>query len=49
MLLQTDETRAEELMKKAKQDASSRWELYRQMAALHYTPQNGKDNSEAAE
>ncbi len=49
MLLQTDETRAEELMKKAKQDASGRWELYRQMAALHYTPQNGNEISEGAE
>jgi pyruvate-ferredoxin/flavodoxin oxidoreductase len=36
MLLQTDETRAELLMKLAQKDAKSRWDLYRQMAAMHY-------------
>lgn len=46
MLLQTDENRAEELMKKAKRDAANRWDLYRQMAAMHYTPQNGNENTE---
>ena len=49
MLLQTDENRAEELMKLAKKDASNRWDLYNQMAALHYTPQNGDENIEGAE
>ncbi len=36
MLLQSDEQRAEALMKKAKQDAKSRWQLYQQMAAMHF-------------
>ena len=36
MLLQSDETRAEMLMKLAQKDAKSRWNLYRQMAAMHY-------------
>ena len=42
MLLQSDEQRAEALMKLAQRDARSRWDLYRQMAALHYDiPTNG--------
>jgi pyruvate-ferredoxin/flavodoxin oxidoreductase len=42
MLLLSDEQRAEALMKKAESDARRRWDLYRQMAAMHYTnPQNG--------
>ena len=36
MLLQTDETRAEMLMKQAQKDVKGRWDLYRQMAAMHY-------------
>jgi pyruvate-ferredoxin/flavodoxin oxidoreductase len=36
MLLQSDEQRAEALMKLAEKDARSRWDLYRQMAAMHY-------------
>jgi pyruvate-ferredoxin/flavodoxin oxidoreductase len=36
MLLQSNEDRAEMLMKKAKHDASSRWDLYSQMAQMHY-------------
>jgi pyruvate-ferredoxin/flavodoxin oxidoreductase len=36
MLTQMDESRAEELMKEAQQDAKSRWKLYQQMAAMHY-------------
>ncbi len=36
MLTQTDEKRAEELMKLAQQDAITRWNLYKQMAAMHY-------------
>jgi len=36
MLTQVDETRAEELMREAQQDAKSRWTLYEQMAAIHY-------------
>ncbi len=38
MLVKADEQRAEMLMKEAQQDAKSRWELYKQMAAMHYTP-----------
>jgi pyruvate-ferredoxin/flavodoxin oxidoreductase len=40
MLLQSDETRAEQLLTQAKQDNASRWTLYQQMAAMHY---NGED------
>ncbi len=36
MLLQMDENRAEELMKLAQKDVKGRWDLYRQMAAMHY-------------
>ena len=36
MLLQSDETRAEMLMKSAKQDVTQRWELLKQMAAIQY-------------
>lgn len=36
MLLQSNEARAEILMKKAQQDATKRWALYQQMAALNY-------------
>ena len=36
MLLQSDEQRAEALMKEAKEDVDRRWNLYRQMAAMHY-------------
>ena len=41
MLLQSNEQRAEKLMKLAQQDAEDRWELYKQMAAMHF---NGPDN-----
>jgi pyruvate-ferredoxin/flavodoxin oxidoreductase len=41
-LVQADEARAETLMKLAKKDIQSRWELYRQMAAMHYE-NNGKE------
>jgi pyruvate-ferredoxin/flavodoxin oxidoreductase len=36
MLVQSDEARAEMLMKSAREDVSKRWELYRQMAAIQY-------------
>ncbi|MEW6178840.1 MAG: pyruvate:ferredoxin (flavodoxin) oxidoreductase [Chloroflexota bacterium] len=36
MLLQSDETRAEVLMKQAREDAIRRWKLYQQMAAISY-------------
>jgi pyruvate-ferredoxin/flavodoxin oxidoreductase len=41
MLLQADEQRAEALMKLAQKDVQGRWDLYRQMAAMHYTAPNG--------
>jgi len=37
MLLQSDEARAEALMKNARSDAAKRWQLYQQMAAIQYT------------
>jgi pyruvate-ferredoxin/flavodoxin oxidoreductase len=43
MLLQSDEDRAEALMKLAQKDVSSRWELYEQMASMHYGA-NGNGN-----
>jgi pyruvate-ferredoxin/flavodoxin oxidoreductase len=46
MLTQSDEKRAEELMQLAQKDAQSRWELYRQMAAIHY---NGDGNDASPE
>jgi hypothetical protein len=36
MLLQSDEQRAEQLMQLAQKDVKSRWDLYRQMAAMHF-------------
>ena len=36
MLLQSDENRAEALMKLAQKDVGSRWQLYEQMAAMHF-------------
>jgi pyruvate-ferredoxin/flavodoxin oxidoreductase len=41
MLVQSDESRAEMLLKLAQQDVKSRWSLYEQMAAMHYG--NGGD------
>ena len=43
MLLLSDEQRAEMLMKAAKQDVERRWDLYQQMAAMHYNGGNGKE------
>ncbi len=40
MLMQSDETRAEFLMKEAREDVDKRWELYRQMAAIQYKAHN---------
>ncbi len=42
MLTQMDETRAEELMQAAQQDAKSRWAMYQQMASMNYGIGNGK-------
>ncbi len=36
MLVQSDEVRAEMLLKQAQGDAKSRWEFYKQMAAMNY-------------
>ena len=36
MLVQSDEARAEMLLKQAQGDVKSRWEFYKQMAAMHY-------------
>jgi pyruvate-ferredoxin/flavodoxin oxidoreductase len=46
MLTQTDAARAEKLMAEAEQDARARWQLYQQMAAMHYNP-SGKDEPQA--
>jgi pyruvate-ferredoxin/flavodoxin oxidoreductase len=43
MLLQSDKKRAEALMKQAEEDVDSRWELYQQMAAMHYNGKNGNE------
>jgi pyruvate-ferredoxin/flavodoxin oxidoreductase len=40
MLLQSDEERAEALMKLAQSDAAKRWELYKQMAEIEYNTSN---------
>jgi len=42
MLLQSDEDRAEALMKLAQKDVQSRWQLYEHMAAMQYG-NNGKE------
>jgi len=36
MLTQSNEARAEELMKEAQHDAKARWTFYQQMASMHY-------------
>ena len=49
MLLQTDEIRAETLMRQAQNDVKGRWDLYRQMAAMHYeadAPENPEKGSD---
>jgi pyruvate-ferredoxin/flavodoxin oxidoreductase len=43
MLVQSDEQRAEMLLKQAKQDVKSRLELYKQMAAMHYGNNDGNE------
>jgi len=45
MLLQSDEQRAEALMKLAQKDVRGRWDLYRQMAAMHYEGDNNEKPS----
>jgi pyruvate-ferredoxin/flavodoxin oxidoreductase len=44
MLLQSDEVRAETLMKNARKDVSQRWELYKQMAAIQYSANKPEEN-----
>jgi len=44
MLLQSNEERAEQLMQKARTDAKSRWNLYKQMAEMNYV-KTDKDKS----
>jgi pyruvate-ferredoxin/flavodoxin oxidoreductase len=46
MLVQSDEQRAEDLLKLAQKDVRSRWEYYKQMAAMHYNGTNGNDSQE---
>jgi len=43
MLLQSDEQRAEMLLKRAQQDVKSRWNYYRQMADMHYGDDDGSE------
>ncbi|MBN2146576.1 MAG: pyruvate:ferredoxin (flavodoxin) oxidoreductase [Anaerolineales bacterium] len=43
MLVQSDEARAEELLKLAQKDVNSRWQYYKQMAAMHY---NGSESND---
>ncbi len=44
MLLQSDEVRAEKLMREARDDVKKRWELYKQMANIEYKAFNTEDN-----
>jgi pyruvate-ferredoxin/flavodoxin oxidoreductase len=41
VLVHSDEQRAEELIKLAQKDVQGRWNLYRQMAAMHYESGTG--------
>jgi pyruvate-ferredoxin/flavodoxin oxidoreductase len=43
MLVQSDEQRAEMLLKEAQQDVKSRLELYKQLAAMHYGSNGGNE------
>jgi len=49
MLLQTDEARAEALMRLAKQDVTARWNLYTQLAAMHYPASHEPEAGEKPE
>jgi pyruvate-ferredoxin/flavodoxin oxidoreductase len=46
MLLQSDETRAEKLMKSARSDVQKRWELYRHMADIEIKANGGQKSEE---
>jgi pyruvate-ferredoxin/flavodoxin oxidoreductase len=43
MLVESDEQRAEILLKQARQDAKNRWQFYSQMAAMHYGEGSGSE------
>jgi pyruvate-ferredoxin/flavodoxin oxidoreductase len=47
VLLQHDEERAEKLMKLAKADVKGRWDLYQQMADIHYDREFAQTNGDA--
>ena len=47
MLLQSDEERAEILMKHAQEDAGRRWDLYEQMAEMQYGPADAAEAKDA--
>ena len=42
MLVQSDEARAEALLKLSREDAKARWNFYSQMAAMHYSETGGQ-------
>jgi pyruvate-ferredoxin/flavodoxin oxidoreductase len=44
MLVQSDEHRAEALMKQARSDVEKRWEMYKNMAAIEYKARTGNGN-----
>jgi pyruvate-ferredoxin/flavodoxin oxidoreductase len=45
MLMQSDEERAEKLMRQAREDVQKRWDLYRQMAAMQYKENGGSSEN----
>jgi pyruvate-ferredoxin/flavodoxin oxidoreductase len=49
MLLQSDEARAEALMKQARSDVDKRWNLYRQMAEIEYKAGETKKTEDGTE
>jgi pyruvate-ferredoxin/flavodoxin oxidoreductase len=44
MLVQSDEARAEMLLKEAQDDVNKSWEYYQQLASMHYTKTDGGEN-----
>ena len=46
MLVQSDEQRAEQLLKLAQKDVQSRWNYYTQMAAMHYGNGSGSESED---
>ena len=47
MLLQSNEQRAELLMEMAQKDSKRRWEMYRQMAGMHYSQAEDGEHTES--